>query len=145
MKLRFLFECLVIPAFLFGVVDQRAIGAGPQEESALPHGGSGVAAYHGGLVTPPLPKPKFTLTDTSGAPFDFWSETQKYVTLLFLAILFVPMSVRCRWPTSRAACKNCLRRSENKSRWFLSPLIPPGTAPPNCVPGWIISIKVLSV
>jgi protein SCO1/2 len=90
MKLRFFFGCLVIPAFLFGIVDQRAAAAGPQEESALPHGGSGVAAYHGGLVTPPLPKPKFTLTDTSGAPFDFWSETQKYVTLLFFGYTFCP-------------------------------------------------------
>ena len=90
MKQRFLFGCLVIPAFLFGIVDQRAAAAGPQEESALPHGGSGVAAYHGGIVTPPLPKPKFTLTDTSGAPFDFWSETQKYVTLLFFGYTYCP-------------------------------------------------------
>jgi protein SCO1 len=49
-----------------------------------------VAAYHGGLVTPPLPKPKFTLTDTSGAPFDFWSETQRYVTLLFFGYTHCP-------------------------------------------------------
>src|SRR5215470_4780162 len=90
MKQRFLFGCLVIPAFLFGIVDQRAAAAGPQEESALPHGGSGVAAYHGGIVTPPLPKPKFTLTDTSGAPFDFWLETQSYITLLFFGYTHCP-------------------------------------------------------
>jgi protein SCO1 len=64
--------------------------AGPQEESALPQAGRGAAAYHGGLVTPPLPKPKFTLTDTSGALFDFWSETQTYVTLLFFGYTFCP-------------------------------------------------------
>ena len=46
-------------------------------------GGHQEATYHGGLVTPPLPKPKFTLTDTSGNPFDFWTKTQGYVTLLF--------------------------------------------------------------
>lgn len=40
-------------------------------------------AYHGGLVSPPVPKPKFTLTDTSGKPFDFRSRTDGYVTLLF--------------------------------------------------------------
>jgi len=34
-------------------------------------------------VTPPLAKPRFTLTDTSGNPFDFWSETDGYVTLWF--------------------------------------------------------------
>ena len=41
------------------------------------------AQYRGGLVNPPLPKPQFILTDTSGAPFDFSSKTQGYVTLLF--------------------------------------------------------------
>ena len=46
--------------------------------------------YRGGLVTPPLPKPRFTLTDTSGARFDFWSETQGYVTLLFFGYARCP-------------------------------------------------------
>lgn len=39
--------------------------------------------YRGGLVSPPLPRPKFTLTDTSGAPFDFYARTQGKLTLLF--------------------------------------------------------------
>jgi protein SCO1/2 len=46
--------------------------------------------YRGGLVTPPLPKPRFVLTDTSGAPFDFWQKTQGYVTLLFFGYTFCP-------------------------------------------------------
>lgn len=46
--------------------------------------------YRGGLVTPPLPKPKFVLTDTSGAPFDFWSRTQGSVTLLFFGYASCP-------------------------------------------------------
>jgi protein SCO1/2 len=41
-------------------------------------------------VTPTLPKPKFTLTDTSDAPFDFWAETQNYVTLLFFGYTHCP-------------------------------------------------------
>ena len=90
MKLRFLFGCLVIPAFLIGIVDHQAAAAGPREESALPQAGHAAPAYHGGLVTPPLPKPKFTLTDTSGAPFDFWSGTQRYVTLLFFGYTHCP-------------------------------------------------------
>jgi protein SCO1 len=40
-------------------------------------------AYRGGVVTPPRPKPEFTLTDTSGAPFDFRASTDGYVTLLY--------------------------------------------------------------
>jgi protein SCO1/2 len=46
--------------------------------------------YRGGMVTPPLPKPKFVLTETSGAPFDFWSRTQGTVTLLFFGYTYCP-------------------------------------------------------
>src|SRR6202035_158928 len=90
MKLRFLFGCFVILAFLSGTGDDRSAAAGPQRESLLPRAGLAAPTYHGGLVTPPLPKPKFTLTDTSGAPFDFWSETQRYVTLLFFGYTHCP-------------------------------------------------------
>jgi protein SCO1 len=47
-------------------------------------------AYRGGLVEPPLPKPAFVLTDTSGAPFDFRSRTQGSVTLLFFGYTYCP-------------------------------------------------------
>src|SRR3982750_1080321 len=47
-------------------------------------------SYRGGLVTPPLPKPRFVLTDTSGAPFDFWNRTQGSVTLLFFGYTECP-------------------------------------------------------
>jgi protein SCO1/2 len=46
--------------------------------------------YRGGMITPPLPKPKFVLTETSGAPFDFWSRTQGTVTLLFFGYTYCP-------------------------------------------------------
>jgi protein SCO1/2 len=46
--------------------------------------------YRGGLVTPPLPKPAFVLTDTSGAAFDFRHETEGYVTLLFFGYASCP-------------------------------------------------------
>ena len=48
------------------------------------------APYRGGLVAPPLPKPRFVLTDTSGAPFDFWKSTQGSVTLLFFGYTYCP-------------------------------------------------------
>jgi protein SCO1/2 len=47
-------------------------------------------AYRGGLVTPPLPKPRFVLTDTSGAAFDFRQKTEGYVTLLFFGYTSCP-------------------------------------------------------
>ena len=48
------------------------------------------ASYRGGLVTPPLPKPRFVLSDTSGIPFDFWQRTQGHVTLLFFGYTSCP-------------------------------------------------------
>ncbi len=47
-------------------------------------------SYRGGLVTPPLPKPRFVLNDTSGAPFDFWNRTNGSVTLLFFGYTNCP-------------------------------------------------------
>src|SRR5262249_43299152 len=44
--------------------------------------------YRGGVITPPLAKPRFVLTDTSGAPFDFWERTQGFVTLLFFGYTY---------------------------------------------------------
>jgi protein SCO1 len=46
--------------------------------------------YRGGLVTSPLPKPAFVLTDTSGAAFDFRKSTEGYVTLLFFGYTYCP-------------------------------------------------------
>jgi protein SCO1 len=48
------------------------------------------ATYRGGLLSPPLPKPKFTLYDTSGEAFDFFARTQGYVTLLFFGYTHCP-------------------------------------------------------
>jgi protein SCO1/2 len=46
--------------------------------------------YRGGIVAPPLTKPKFTLTDTASAPFDFWQKTRGRVTLLFFGYTHCP-------------------------------------------------------
>lgn len=47
-------------------------------------------SYRGGLVSPPLPKPHFTLYDTSGVAFDFSAKTGGYVTLLFFGYTHCP-------------------------------------------------------
>ena len=64
------------------------------------------ANYRGGLVTPPLPKPRFVLTDTSGIPFDFWQRTQGSVTLLFFGYTYCPD--QC--PMHMAALGGALKR-----------------------------------
>src|SRR5689334_5480716 len=58
--------------------------------SLAPAQPSKMDSYRGGLVTPPVPKPRFVLTDTSGAPFDFWNKTQGSVTLLFFGYTNCP-------------------------------------------------------
>jgi protein SCO1 len=90
MKPRLLCGCFVILAILAGTGENWSAAAGPQGESSVPQAGLAAPTYHGGLVTPPLPKPKFTLTDTSGVPFDFWPETRGYVTLLFFGYTRCP-------------------------------------------------------
>jgi len=61
--------------------------------------------YRGGLVSPPLPKPRFTLTDTSGLPFDLWSKTQGHVTLLFFGYTHCPDMCPAQMSTIAAALR----------------------------------------
>src|ERR1700746_3148867 len=86
MKQQFFLACVVVLALLPSgrIVAQ----SGPQTELAGkdPSG----ETYRGGLVSPPLPKARFTLTDTSAAPFDLWQKTQGYVTLLFFGYTLSP-------------------------------------------------------
>jgi len=49
-----------------------------------------ITEYRGGLVTPPLPKPRFVLNDTTGATFDFRQRTEGHVTLLFFGYTYCP-------------------------------------------------------
>ena len=46
--------------------------------------------YRGVVMTPPLPKPEFTFTSMSGAPYRFREETQGTVTLLFFGYTYCP-------------------------------------------------------
>ena len=52
--------------------------------------GAGEVVYRGARVTPPLPKPAFTLTDTAGEPFDILAETEGALTLVYLGYTHCP-------------------------------------------------------
>jgi protein SCO1 len=89
MKLPVFCERLFTLALLLGTV--HGVSAQVPNKTPVPqHPAQATQTYHGGFVSPPLPKPKFTLTDTSGAPFDFVSKTQGYVTLLFFGYTHCP-------------------------------------------------------
>ena len=89
MKARIFTGILLVLAFLFGTVHHGSAQAVKSTPEPAPAGGA-ESKYRGGLVSPPLPKPKFTLTDTSGAPFDFALKTQGYATLLFFGYTHCP-------------------------------------------------------
>jgi len=86
MKLRLLCLCFIALSLL----EQDRVAFGQEVKRASTHGAGPQAAYRGALVMPPLPKPRFVLTDTSGAPFDFWNRTQGSITLLFFGYTYCP-------------------------------------------------------
>src|SRR5579863_798828 len=89
MKFRYFCGLMLVLGILLGTVRCGSAQAQKNAPEPAPAGGA-EAKYRGGLVSPPLPKPKFTLTDTSGAPFDFASKTQGYTTLLYFGYTHCP-------------------------------------------------------
>lgn len=89
MKYRPSRKLLLVLACLLG-----SFHRGPAQETRGQSGQTKVdhpkVEYRGGLVSPPLPKPKFTLTDTSNNPFDLASKTQGFTTLLFFGYTNCP-------------------------------------------------------
>jgi protein SCO1/2 len=73
-------------------------------------------AYRGGVVTPPLPKPRFVLADTSGAAFDFRQRTDGYVTLLFFGYTNCPDQCPMHMANLGAALKNLPAGTEDRVR-----------------------------
>jgi protein SCO1 len=77
-------------AILSGTVHRGQAQAAKNAPEPAPSAVTEAAAYSGGLVSPPLPKPKFILTDTSGSPFDFAAKTQGFTTLLYFGYTHCP-------------------------------------------------------
>jgi protein SCO1/2 len=75
--------------FLLGAVHYVS-AQGPNKSPVSQYVAQVPSTYHGGMVSPPLPKPKFTLTDTSGTPYDLREKTQGYVTFLFFGYTHCP-------------------------------------------------------
>lgn len=85
MNLRF----LLLVSFALLLCDHRSFARGQER---IPQ-----TQYRGGIVTPPLPKPRFVLTDTSGAPFDFWNRTRGSATLLFFGYTYCLINAPRIW------------------------------------------------
>ena len=89
MKLRFFGSALSMLAALLATASGGRTQVVKNTPGPAPSASANIT-YRGGMVSPPLPKPKFTLTDTSGAPFDFSAKTQGYVTFLFFGYTHCP-------------------------------------------------------
>jgi protein SCO1 len=81
MRLRWF--CFGLAVSMVWLSNEPGFAQATKAETDTRQGGLQNTAYRGGLVTPPLPKPRFTLIDTSGTKFDFRARTDGYVTLLF--------------------------------------------------------------
>jgi protein SCO1/2 len=77
--------CMFAIAGLFVIAVQQS-----PAQTFHPPSGPVPGDFRGGLVSPPLPKPRFALLDTSGAPFDFAAKTDGYITLLFFGYTHCP-------------------------------------------------------
>jgi protein SCO1 len=86
MKLRLLCLCLIALSF----IEQAPVMSGQEVRGVRTKVGRTQETYRGGLVAPPLSKPRFVLTDTSGLPFDLWNRTQGSITLLFFGYTYCP-------------------------------------------------------
>jgi protein SCO1/2 len=89
MKWRFLCAEFVVLVLMAGTPQRASAQAAKGPPDRTPSNRV-ETPYRGGLVNPPLPKPKFTLTDTSGASFDLSLKTQGFVTLVFFGYTHCP-------------------------------------------------------
>jgi protein SCO1/2 len=86
------FRRLLGPLALAGLALAGCGGGGQSQPAAVIQGPGSKApkGIQGVVVAPGLPKPTFTLTDTSGQPFSLIDKTQGYVTLLYFGYTHCP-------------------------------------------------------
>jgi protein SCO1/2 len=84
---------VAVTTVVLGIAAVLAAGRGGDTET----GGGGAtevqgdgAGWHGAVLRDPAPRPDFTLTDTTGAPYDFRAETRGRLTLLFFGYTSCP-------------------------------------------------------
>lgn len=101
-----------IAALLLAASDGLLATSGAVGAPDPAHADRSQTTYRGGSITPALAKPQFTLSNTSGAPFDFRAETQGYVTLLFFGYTHCPDEC----PTHMAAIAMSLQQLPEEVR-----------------------------
>lgn len=78
-------------AIIVGVVAALVVAAASSDDDDDSAAGGGTDdGWHGAVLGDPMPRPDFTLTDTSGKPYDFREETNGELTLLFFGYTNCP-------------------------------------------------------
>ena len=66
------------------------VRSGGDDEGRAGEGTRNEAGWHGGVIDPAKPRPSFTLTDTTGQPYDFAAETSGKLTFVFFGYTNCP-------------------------------------------------------
>jgi protein SCO1/2 len=101
--------------------------------------------YRGGLVTPPLPKPRFVLNDTSGATFDFRQRTEGYVTLLFFGYTYCPDQCPMHMANLGAALKKLPAGIADQIKLVFVTTDPRAILRPSCAAGYIFDRRFIGL
>lgn len=84
---------VAVTTVVLGIVAALAAGRDGDTEtggSAATDVQGDTAGWHGAVLHDPVPRPDFTLTDTTGATYDFQAETAGRLTLLFFGYTSCP-------------------------------------------------------
>ncbi|SHH30899.1 protein SCO1/2 [Jatrophihabitans endophyticus] len=103
---------LVLAAFALLAAGCSSGGGDPSPSASelINDGGSG--PYQGFGLTPPQPRPSFSLTDTAGRAFSFGTVTAKHPTMLFFGYTNCPDVC----PTTMAAVASALREQQQVAK-----------------------------
>lgn len=96
-------------------------------------GGGGSPKWHGVTVDPAQPKPEFTLTDTSGKPYDFASQTAGQLTFLFFGYTHCPDVC----PVTMATLSTALRNLNGVSAKIVFVTTDPARDTPSVLRSWL--------
>lgn len=83
---RWFARAVLIVVAIAGVAAAVACGSSPATTPTV----TPAPGYRGNVLAAPIPRPDFTLTDTSGAPFAFGPATRNRVTLLYFGYTNCP-------------------------------------------------------
>jgi protein SCO1/2 len=91
------------------------------------------AGWHGGIIDPATPRPSFTLTDSTGQPYDFAAETSGQLTFVFFGYTHCPDIC----PITMANLTSALDQLQGTSARVVFVTTDPSRDTPEALEGWL--------